>query len=366
MLRSASSDRLLSLDLFRGLTMFLLMAEAAGLYHAWLEASAPGSWGHALAEQFHHHPWHGLRFWDLIQPFFMFIVGVAMPFSYASRRAKGQTPAQLTRHVLRRCLLLLLLGVGLHCVYAQRLVWELWNVLTQLSFTVLVTYFVMRLPWRGQLAVSLGILVLADGLYRLYAPGAPFVKDANFGSWMDLLLMGKLNGGGGWVTINCLSTSAHTIWGALIGQHLLGGKRPGLLRPILIGALVALFLGYGLDLAGLTPIVKRIATSSFVLVSGGWALLVLAGMYALADIRGWRRGIGFFAVVGMNSIFIYLFDETIGHQWLRGFSGIFTQGFLGPLGLPAGGIAVATALLTLAICWYLCWFLFQKRIFFKI
>jgi len=346
--------------------MFLLMAEAAGLYHAWLEASGPAGLHHALALQFHHHPWHGLRFWDLIQPFFMFIVGVAMPFSYASRAKKGQSRAQITRHVLRRCLLLLAFGVGLHCVYAGRLVWELWNVLTQLSFTVLVTYFAMRLPWKGQLSLSLGILLLADLLYRFYAPEAPFVKDENFGSWMDLLLMGKLNGGGGWVTINCLSTSAHTIWGAMIGQHLLGGKRPALLRPLLIGGVVALGLGYGLDWMGITPIVKRIATSSFVLASGGWAILSLSAMYALVDIRGWQWGIRFFAVVGMNSIFIYLFDETIGHQWLRGFSGIFTEGILGSVGMSEGGIAIATALLTLGISWYLCWFLYRKQIFFKI
>jgi len=63
--------------------MFLLMAEAAMVYHS-LTAYFPDGWGHSVVQQFHHHPWHGLRFWDLIQPFFMFIVGVAMPFSLYS------------------------------------------------------------------------------------------------------------------------------------------------------------------------------------------------------------------------------------------------------------------------------------------
>jgi len=118
-------------------------------------------------------------------------------------------------------MMLFLLGVGLHCVYSGRIVWELWNVLTQLSFTVIVTFLLMRLSRRGQFVGALVCLILTEFLYRLYDPTSPFVKDANFGSWMDMMLMGKLNDGGGWVTINCLPTAAHTIWGAICGQLLL-------------------------------------------------------------------------------------------------------------------------------------------------
>ena len=359
--------RLQSLDLFRGLTMFFLMGEAAGLYHAGSEATVSGGILHALVEQFHHHPWHGLRFWDLIQPFFMFIVGVAMPYSYHSRQKKGQSEAQIRRHILLRCAWLLLFGVGLHCVYNHEIVWELWNVLTQLSFTILLTFFVMKLPLRAQLGISIALLLLTEVLYRGYDPTAPFVKDQNFGSWMDLILMGKINPGGGWVAVNCIPTAAHTIWGAMAAQLLRSGASGReIMQKLLIAGVVALLLGYGLDWLNITPIVKRIATSSFVLASGGWALLGLALAFWWVDLRGKNRGIWFFTVVGMNSIFIYLFIETVGHQWVRGFAATFTTDPLSGLGMGAAGIGVISALLTLGIFWYLCVFLYQKRIFFKI
>jgi len=190
--------------------MFLLMAEAAKVYHA-LTEYFPTGMGHQIIQQFHHHPWNGLRFWDLIQPFFMFIVGVAMPFSLSSRLRKGDSWNDAFRHILWRCFLLFILGTGLHHVYNQQLVWELWNVLTQLSFTILVTFLLLRSSWKKQLGVSLLLLLLTEILYRWYDPVSPFIKDQNFGSYLDLILMGKINAGGGWVTINCLPTAAHTI-----------------------------------------------------------------------------------------------------------------------------------------------------------
>ena len=280
------SNRLYSLDVYRGLTMFFLMAEAAGVYSAFSAMSQDNAILGALATQFHHHPWNGLRFWDLIQPFFMFIVGVAMPFSLKKRLARGDSWQEAFRHILFRCLMLFLFGTGLHCVYANKLVWELWNVLTQLSFTILVTFLLMRLSVKAQLGVSLVFLILAEVLYRIYDPAAPFVKDQSFGSWIDMILMGKLNNGGGWVTINCLSTAAHTIWGAICGKILLSDlKDRQKIKWFVRAALIALLLGYGLDLAGITPIVKRIATTSFVLVSGGWAILALSFFYWWVDLQ---------------------------------------------------------------------------------
>lgn len=360
-------SRLHALDVYRGLTMFFLMGEAARVYHALDGSFAEGSMGALLVQQFHHHPWNGLRFWDLIQPFFMFIVGVAMPFSLKKRLERGDTWGQAFRHILQRCALLFLFGVGLHCIYSHRLVWELWNVLTQLSFTILVTFLLMRLPLRTMFAVSLGLLLLTEMLYRGYDPSSPFVKDENFGSWMDLLLMGKLNDGGGWVTINCLPTAAHTIWGAICGKILLSDRLEGAkIRTFLYAGFAGLIIGYGLDWAGITPIVKRIATTSFTFASGGWAILALAFFYWWVDIKGKKNWTWFFTIVGMNSIFIYLFSETIGHQWLNGAVKIFNHGFLSMAGLPDNFMDVTAALISLAILWYLCYFLFKNRIFIKI
>ncbi|MDO9551244.1 acyltransferase family protein [Rhodonellum sp.] len=361
-----SQHRLVSLDAYRGITMFLLIAEAALVYSALQDVFPEGSFGSGLVEQFTHHPWHGLRFWDLIQPFFMFIVGVAMPFSLNRRLAEVGGEGKVTRHILKRCFLLFLFGVGLHCVYSQKLVFELWNVLTQLSATILITYFLIKQPAKIQLTVSIGLLVLTEILYRLYNPGSPFVIGENFGSYTDMILMGKINGGG-WVAVNFIPTAAHTIWGAMCGNLLLSDKTiQAKIKTMVLAGTIGLILGYGLDLSGITPIIKRISTSSFAFASGGWAILTLAFFYWMVDVKKVQSWTFAFLVVGMNSIFIYLFAEILGHAWLFGFLKIFSFGFLEPLGIPEPLLLLLTALLTLGGMWYLCYFLYKKKIFFKI
>jgi predicted acyltransferase len=359
----------MSLDLFRGVTMFLLVAESTRLYSALGRISPEGSILGELVRQFHHHPWNGLRFWDLVQPYFMFIVGVAMVFSLQKRWDRGDSWGDTTKHILRRCLILFFLGVLLHCGYSRELVWELWNVLTQLSFTILVAYLIFRLPIRTQLAISVGLLLGVELLYRWFpVPGfdQPFVKGQNFGAWLDTVLMGKINGGG-WVAVNCVPTAAHTIWGVLAGKILMSARTaPEKVRIIAIAGLIGILAGYGMDWAGLTPIIKRICTSSFVIVSGGWCLLTLAACYWFVDMKGVKWFVMPFALVGMNPIFIYMFSETAGKQWLNGFVGIFTRGFGEWFGLPENIIPVVGALGVLACEWYLCYWLFRRRVFIKI
>ncbi|WP_035456306.1 acyltransferase family protein [Algoriphagus terrigena] len=359
------TQRLVSLDLFRGLTMFLLVAEAAHVYDALLELFPEGSSLHPFLLQFTHHDWNGLRFWDLIQPFFMFIVGVAMPFSLNKRLAISEDRGKVTRHILKRCLLLFLFGTGLHCLYSGKLVFELWNVLTQLSFTVLVTYLLIDKGWKIQLGTSLGLLALTEILYRVYNPEAPFVHGTNFGNYMDQVLMGKINNGG-WVAINCIPTAAHTIWGAICGNLLLSSKPYNeKIKLFVIAGVLGLVVGYGLDWTGITPIIKRISTTAFAFAAGGWALLALAFSYWLVDVKNNRKGIFPFLIVGMNSIFIYLFAEILA-RWLNKTLGIFTGGFLAWTGLGEHGLALITALTTLAALWGLCYFLYRKGIFFRI
>ena len=361
------TERLVSLDVFRGITMLLLIAEAALVYEVFNPAVGHASFAGFLVKQFHHHPWNGLRFWDLIQPFFMFIVGVAMPFSLANRMKKGSSYGDAYKHIIKRCFILLLLGVGLHCVYSHKLVWELWNVLTQLSFTILVAFSIIRLSLRNQFFVSIGLLAIAELTYRIYDPSTPFVKDQNFGSWMDLILMGKINNGGGWVTVNCISTAAHTIWGVICGKILMSEKTLNEKIVFFVkAALVGFVLGYGLDLAGITPIIKRIATTSFVLASGGWCLLALAFNYWIVDIKGYKKWAFPFIIVGMNPIFIYIFSETIGKEWWPIFIGIFNDGILGKLGFSLSTLETSSSFVVLASFWYLCYFLYKKNVFIKI
>lgn len=364
------SNRLLSLDFFRGITMFLLVAESTMLWEVLVQEPIAGTILEPFFMQFHHHPWNGLRFWDLVQPFFMFIVGVAMPFSYAKRVKMGDSKRKITYHILQRSLILLAFGVILHIGYSHKLVWELWNVLTQLSVTIIIAYFLMRYKWSVQIVASIGLLLLTEIAYRTFSLegyNQPFVKDHNFGSWMDMILMGKINNGGGWVAINFIPSAAHTIWGVVAGQLLMSGKSQNQkVKLIAIAGFIILLAGYLLDWSSVTPIIKRICTSSFILASGGWALLVLAFSYWLIDIKKKNSWVLPFSIIGMNSIFIYMFTNTVGGQWFNDYVAIYTHGFLGWFNTPMFLMNLVTSLTILGFEWLLCYYLFKKRIFFRI
>ena len=220
-------------------------------------------------------------------------------------------------------------------------------------------------PIRTQIIISFAILLFNYLAYRFIpVPGVTDVweKDSNLGAYMDRILMGKINPHG-WVAINCLPTSAHVIWGALAGQFLMSDEPAAkkLQRLVALGSLCVI-VGYALD--PVTPIIKRIATSSFVIVSAGWCLLALALLYWLIDVRGYRKWAFPGVVVGMNSIFIYLFGQTVGPQWVNPTVAVFTEGFFWWLG--AGLLAVFSALVVLALEWGLCYWLYRRRIFIKI
>lgn len=361
-------ERLKSLDLFRGITMFLLILEGTRLYNHLVDIDL-GNFFNELVLQFHHHPWHGLRFWDLIQPFFMTIVGVAMPFSYKNRLEKGYSRKQITRHIVQRCIILFFFGIILHCGYKKKLVWELWNVLTQLSFTILVAYILMNRKLYIQLLVSLALILLSDFLYRYTnIPGfnEPFIQGKNFGSYMDMVLMGKLSGGG-WVAINAIPTAAHTIWGVIIGKLLLK-EIPDLrkIKLFVLTGIAFLVVGYTLDSIDLSPIIKRICSTSFIFVSGGWTILSFTFFYWLMDVRKIRNWGFFFILFGINPIFIYMFSETLGHQWLNGFVHIFVLGGLKFTGFSEDLIWVFSSICTLVVEAYILYFLYKRKIFFKI
>lgn len=362
-------QRLLSLDVMRGLIMILLAAESCMLYDALNDIASDGSFSGNVVTHFFHHPWHGLRFWDLVQPAFMLMAGSALYISWHGKSKKGISWKSNFKHILVRSFRLFLFGTALHCVYAGKLVWELWNVLTQLSLTTIIAYFIIRKSGTWQIAFSLFLLLITELMYRfVQVPGfdLPFTEHHNFGAFMDTILMGKINPDG-WVAINFIPTAAHTIWGVVAGKLLISSQSDKQKVNYLIGfGLVALIIGYALDLSGFTPIIKRISTSSFVLVSGGWVLLIMAFLYWINDVKKQSKYAWIFTVVGMNAIFIYLFFNTVGMQWFNGFVSIFVGGFLGFTGLSVHFISVISAIVTLLAEWYLCYWLYQKKIFFKL
>lgn len=367
MISQNSSQRLLSLDFMRGLIMVLLMVESTRLYDNLFEA-AEGNGIQTLLVQFFHHPWNGLRFWDLIQPGFMFMAGTAMAYSLHRQQTQGMPWSRSFLKTLKRSGWLLFWGVLDYAVRPTGLSFELWDVLTQLSFTTLVAFLIFRWSATSQIAFSFGLLVLTEVLYRFTnVPGfnEPFVDQHNFGNYMDLVLMNKINEGG-WVAINCIPTAAHTIWGVLAGKLLLSDKpETEKVKRLLIAGATGLILGYSMDVT-VTPIIKRIATSSFVLASGGWCLLALSLFYWWIDVRDHKKHLEFFTLVGMNSLFIYLFIEIVASRWFNGYIGAISNGLMGMINVPHILMAIVTSLVIFTLEWHLCKFLYRKGIFFKI
>jgi predicted acyltransferase len=362
-----NSNRLLSLDVMRGIIMVLLMLESVRLYDNLFELTE----NTALAGffmQFFHHPWHGLRFWDLIQPGFMFMAGTALAYSLHRQQLEGWSWQRSFIKTLKRSGWLFFWGVLDYAVRPGGLSFELWDVLTQLSFTTLVAFLIFRWSAGAQISFSLLLLLLTEILYRFTdVPGfdQPFTDQQNFGNYVDVLLMNKINKGG-WVAINCLPTAAHTIWGVLAGKLLLSDQQQAKkVNILLIAGATALAAGFILDVT-VTPIIKRIATSSFVLASAGWVLWTLAILYWWIDVKGHRNRWTFFVIVGMNSLFIYLFIEIVGSRWFTGYITAISNGLLEIIQMPGLVITIVTPLVVFSLEWLLCWFLYKKRIFFKL
>lgn len=359
------NKRLMSLDAFRGFTMFLLIGEFAGLFHYLVDPIFDGTLIGFLGEQFHHHNWHGLHFWDLVQPYFMFIVGVAIPFSERNRLNKGQTDREVFKHALTRSALLLLLGWALYCIGPGKIVFRFQNVLSQLAVTYLLAFLLRNKPIKLQLIISIVLIALTEILYRTFRVtgfNQPFIPDHNFGAFVDLLISGELSGGH-WVSFNAIPTAAHTIWGVIIGKIILSDKsRRQVLTTMMIYGLIALVIGYSLD--PVTPIIKRIATSSFVLVSGGWTLLTLAFFYWMIEIKGYRKWIQFAVIVGVNPLFIYLFAHVGGGKFIAHILKPFTFGLFGWAGDLSANII--TGILTWYFLWYITYWLYKRKIFIKI
>ncbi len=357
--------RLLSLDFLRGFIMVLLALESTGLYGYLYDHSAESGFHHFIT-QFTHHPWHGLRFWDLIQPAFMFMAGAAMAFSLNRLWSNGASWRQAFKKIARRCAWLFFWGVLDYAVRPKGLSFELWDVLTQLSFTTMVAFLIFRWNYAAQAAFCIGLLLVTEMLYRFtHVPGfdQPFTDQHNFGNYADILLMNKINKGG-WVAINCIPTAVHTIAGAMAGKWLLSNHRK--LPVLLTWAAIAFALGYGLDAAGITPIIKRIATSSFTLASLGWCLCFLSLSYWWIDILNHRRYLLFFTIVGMNSIFIYVFFEIVGDRWFTGYIKFITDGVLGWFHVAAMPSYIIGCLVVFMLEWGLCFFLYRRKIFFRV
>ena len=257
------------------------------------------------------------------------MAGAALYISNYQKTLKGITWLQNFKHIAIRCGKLFICGTALHCVYAGKLVVAMECTDTVIRYTI-IAYLIIRKSVKYQIIFSISLLLLTEALYRfMFIPGydQSFTEHHNFGAWMDTVLMGKINSDG-WVAINFIPTAAHTIWGVLAGKSLISNlSSRQKITQLLIVAVIGLATGFGLDITNITPIIKRFSTSSFVLASGGLVLVTMSFLYWFNDVKKQNKNAWIFTAVGINSIFIYLFFETVGMQWVNAAVGIFVCGF---------------------------------------
>ena len=372
------STRLMSLDLFRGVTIALMIL-----------VNDPGDWS-STYWPLKHAQWNGWTPTDLVFPSFVFIVGTAMAFSFTSRLARGQTKGTLFRHVLWRGAVLFALGVALNGFpnHYQLSHLRIYGVLQRIAICYVITA-VMELwtDWRAQLAVALGCLVGYWVLVR-YVPvpgfGIPthdiplLDPDRNIVAWLDRkLLLGHLYEGtrdpeGVLSTIPAVGSC---LAGLLSGKWL-RSQRSGEAKAIGMAVMGVLLTVLGQTWHLWFPINKKMWTSSFVLLTSGIGLIVLALLYWLVDVKklraGWTKPI---LVFGKNAIAAYFLSEataaTLDSIYIHaGQIAMPLQSYLylnlfAPLAEPMNA-SLLYALAYVAFCWLVMAVLYRKNIFLKI
>jgi len=385
--------RLASLDAFRGAIMLLMVSAGFGLVEI-ARAHPDNAALQWLGFHTEHVPWRGASLWDMIQPAFMFMVGVALPWSVANRTARGESFRSMFGHALWRAFMLVLLAVFLTSASAKQTEWIFTNVLAQIGlgypFLFLLAFTSNRTVWLAAIGILLGYW-LAFALYPLPAASFdwskvgvpadwPFLegfnahweKNANLASDFDqwfLILFPRAEAfvfnKGGYTTLNFVPSLATMIFGLLTGRLLrreisIDDK---LLRLVIAG-IAAIALGWGIDAAGLCPLVKRIWTPSWAIYSTGWVLLMLTGFMAVIDRAGYQRWAFPLIVVGLNPITIYcLFQLSSG--WIKSQTRIhFGQEIfkvLGPEYIPM--LERGTVLLVL---WLITYWMYRRKIFVRL
>jgi heparan-alpha-glucosaminide N-acetyltransferase len=351
--------RVVSLDAYRGLIMLTLLC--GGLFRP---LAGDPTWGW-LARHNEHVDWEGAVYWDLIQPAFMFMVGVAMPFAFAARAARGDTWGSQARHALRRAAMLVVIGVLLDHIGADRVQIGFMRVLQQIAFGYLVAFLVLGRSLATQAVVVGAILVAYQVLWTVNpwnGPGGPWAQgNENIGSAFDLWLLGY-HYTGHYVGMNAIPSSATIILGVMAGQIVLTSRDPRRTSLTLLLAALAM-IAVGLAVSPWAPIIKRIWTPSFTVYSAGWTTLMLAAFYWAVEVQGWRRWTFPLLVVGMNSIAAYVISGAFG-GWFRSATNAWL-GLLapavGPLWLPV----LQRALFALT-AWIVLLWLYRRRLFFKV
>jgi predicted acyltransferase len=363
-------DRLYSLDALRGFDMFWIMG-ADALFHDIAKATGSPFWT-VLSNQLEHPAWNGFHFYDLIFPLFLFMAGVSTPFSIGKQLEKGRTRKQILYKVIKRSLILVLLGLVVNNGLEIRPIADIrfGSVLGRIGlaymFANIIYLYTSKL--RTQIIWFWGLIIGYWLLLKFtsapgFAPG-DLTMQGNFASYVDRLLMpGKLYLGihdpeGIMSTIPAISTG---LLGILTGNLLKNGTQTPRRKAALMAVVGIIFLVlaqiWNLDF----PINKNLWTSSFVLNVGGISLLLMALFYYVIDILGYKKWAFFFKVIGMNSILIYISGHFINWHYT-------TNSFFHWLGQLAGD---PYNIVVLSICfifvkWLFLYFMYKKRVFLRV
>ena len=393
MAAQTSPTRLTSMDAYRGFVMFLMVAEV--LHLSRVAAAHPNWFWNLLARHQTHVEWYGATLHDLIQPSFSFLVGVALPYSIASRQAKGESQLKMFAHASWRALILILLGVFLRSVGKLQTNWTFEDTLSQIGMGYLFLFALgfrsTKIVW-ASLAVVLVGYWLAFVLYPLPPPGfdytavgvaadwpyhasgvaAHFNKNSNlawaFDVWfLNLFRRAKefTNNGGGYATLSFIPTLGTMILGLIAGRWMkseLGDKQK--LQRLAIAGVAGIALGLALHYSGICPSVKRIWTPSWTIFSGGWCFLLLAGFYGLVDVRGYKRWSFPLVVIGMNSIAIYVLSHLIDRFIIASFRIHFGQNVFNVFG--EGYSWLLSGWAAIIVFWLMLYWMYKKKLFIRI
>ncbi|SEP42560.1 acyltransferase family protein [Mucilaginibacter sp. OK283] len=366
---NSAPTRLFSLDALRGFDMFWIMG-GEEIFHTMAKATGSPFWG-SIANQFTHPDWNGFHLYDLIFPLFLFMAGVSTPFSVGRELEKGKSRQQLVLRVMKRALILVLLGLvvnnGLNIMPIKDIRFA--SVLGRIGIAYMFANIIYLYSSERMQMVWFWVFIIGYWLLLKFtsAPGYPhgdLTMQGNFASYMDrVILPGKLYLGihdpeGLFSTIPAISTG---LLGIITGTIL---KKTGLAQmkkvAILAIAGVAFLIiaqVWNLDF----PINKNLWTSSFVMQVGGLSLLLMAFFYYIIDVLGCQKWSFYFRVIGMNSILIYVSGHFI--KWSYTNNGFF--GWIGQLiGDPFN--AVAMAITFVMVKWLFLYYLYQKKTFLRV
>lgn len=394
--RDETKRRLGSLDAYRGLAMLLMVGEVLHLCRVAKHFPDNTVWQWLCFHQ-SHVSWVGCSIHDMIQPSFSFMVGVALPFSIASRRAKGQSKGWLTVHAFWRATVLVFLGIFLRSLGSDQTQFRFDDTLSQIGlgygFLFIIGWWPKRAQWLALAVILLGYWA-AFALYPVPQPGSDFDftsvgvpndwphlmtgfeahwnKNTNLAHDFDVQFMNWFPReepfkyqGGGYVTLSFIPTLATMIMG-LIAGGILRLDRFWWEKVALLLAIGAMFLGmgYGLEMAGICPLVKRIWTPSWALYSGGWCFILMAAIYVIVDVLPLRWLAFPLIVIGMNSITIYCMSWMI-EGWVHdavmrhfgdGWLSLFHEAYH-PL---------LNGLVVILVFWLILYWMYRRRIFLRI